>query len=404
MKKENGVTLLILAISVVIMIILTGAAINYGYNSLQATRLRNFTYEIEQVQGKVDTIYEKIKMGDNSYISLGANITESERALNTLKTVKNIDYSNLTEAQREEYYYQNTITTYRYISESNAKKYFDISSNPGDLIINFLTREVISVDGFNYKEMTYYRLYEIYDGSRMLGQVQSSESLSKSYPKSGLILRYDGIQNTLTGHNNATTVWKDISGNGRDGELQNFSFQEGSQWTSNGLTFDGENDGVWVGDKLKDMWKSDVYIEMTLNFNEASTRDILFGNHASSNAINIEKLRTNDLRFYWNAGKADLRYPGSVFEKANTPMTVGIALDKTAKTATAYINGEKFQTLASDYYTDNVDYNNGWIGRDSRTGETVLNGTIYAVRIYNRLLTEDEISSNYILDKERFEL
>ena len=47
-------------------------------------------------------------------------------------------------------------------------------------------------------------------------------------------------------------------------------------------------------------------------------------------------------------------------------------------------------------------FNNAWIGRDSRTNNTPLNGTISAVRIYNRTLSSEEVNSNYLEDKARF--
>ena len=67
-----------------------------------------------------------------------------------------------------------------------------------------------------------------------------------------------------------------------------------------------------------------------------------------------------------------------------------------------YVNGKFSETYKSDNYAENQDFTKVWIGRDSRTGETVMNGTIHAVRIYNRLLTQEEKNMNYITDKERF--
>lgn len=161
MKNDRGITLLVLAITVLIMAILVGATINYGVNSLSTAKLQNFSYEMQQIQGKVDSIYEKIKLGEESYIILGNNITESEDALTTLKLVKGINYSNILDSQREQYYYQDTFTYYRYLTESDLENLLDITSNPGDMIINFYTREVISVQGVVYDGVTYYTLSQL---------------------------------------------------------------------------------------------------------------------------------------------------------------------------------------------------------------------------------------------------
>lgn len=159
MKKEKGITLIILIIMVVLMAILITTTVNYGVNSSNSVKFQNFRYELEEVQGKVDAIYEKIKLGDESYITLGKEMTTSSEAMNTLQSVKNVDYSSImTDTQKEKYYYQDTYTYYRFFPESELKEEFQISSNPGDMIINFKTREVISVDGFTYDGKTYYML------------------------------------------------------------------------------------------------------------------------------------------------------------------------------------------------------------------------------------------------------
>ena len=160
MKAEKGITLISLVITVVLLIILAAVSINAGFDSIGTMKLQNFNYELQQVQGKVDTIYEKIKLGQTEYITLGSNITESTEAMQTLKTVKNIDYSNIAEEDKENYYYEETNTTYRYLTEAEVKEVLNISSNPGDMIINFITKEVISVEGFDYDDTTYYTLTE----------------------------------------------------------------------------------------------------------------------------------------------------------------------------------------------------------------------------------------------------
>ncbi|MCI9365459.1 MAG: hypothetical protein HFJ54_02320 [Clostridia bacterium] len=48
-------------------------------------------------------------------------------------------------------------TTYRYFTEEDLEKDLDITSKPGDVIINFTTKEVISVNGFKYEGKIYYK-------------------------------------------------------------------------------------------------------------------------------------------------------------------------------------------------------------------------------------------------------
>jgi len=162
MKNEHGITMITLIITIVLMMILAGVIIKYGTGSYDVVNYQNFQYELMQVQGKVDVIYEKIKLGTEEekaeYITLGNDITEYENAITTLYELTGIDYDNITQEERGDYYYQDTYTIYRYLSENEVKETFNLSSSPGDMIINFLTREVISVHGFEYEDTIYYRL------------------------------------------------------------------------------------------------------------------------------------------------------------------------------------------------------------------------------------------------------
>ena len=153
--------MLAIMITIVLMGILITATVNYGVNSLDTIKFQNFKYELEQVQGKVDTIYEKIKLGETDNLILGINVTDNPDARDTLEMVKGINYSRILDSQRENYYYQDKYTYYRYLSQYNVQNIFDISSEPGDLIINFKTREVISVKGFRFDDKTYYSLSDM---------------------------------------------------------------------------------------------------------------------------------------------------------------------------------------------------------------------------------------------------
>lgn len=161
MKKEAGITIFALVITILLMAILIGATVNYGVNSLETIKFQNFRYELEQVQGKVDTMYEKIKLGETDKLMLGSNVTDNEKAKNTLEMVRGINYSNILESQKDDYYYQDVFTYYRYLTQYDIQNLFDISSEPGDMIINFKTRDVISVDGFTFDDRTYYSLKDM---------------------------------------------------------------------------------------------------------------------------------------------------------------------------------------------------------------------------------------------------
>ena len=163
LKNEKGITLIVLLISIVIMLILVTAAINYGTNSAKEVQLQSFSYELQQIQGRVDSIYEKMKMENNSNfmqlngVYLGSNVGMSSAALDTLAKKKEIDYRTADQNDKN-IYPVSGYSIWRYFSKNNLEEYLDVKNASMDVLINFKTREVISVQGFLYDEKNYYML------------------------------------------------------------------------------------------------------------------------------------------------------------------------------------------------------------------------------------------------------
>ena len=166
MKSEKGITLIALLLTVLLMIILAGAAITYGGNSAKEVELQNFSYALQQIQGKVDTIYEKMSMDKNStYTALdgknmGVSVVLSDEAHKTLKKITGYDYYASGSSSNPDLYHNGNGTDayYRYFSKSDLDRILDIKNSKIDVIINFKTREVISVKGQVREERTYYHL------------------------------------------------------------------------------------------------------------------------------------------------------------------------------------------------------------------------------------------------------
>lgn len=165
-KKESGITILALVITVVIMLILVSAGIHYGTNSISEVKLQNFSYELQQIQGRVDSISEKMGMENNSFYvvsngqTMGQNIRASNEAVDRLYKLKGIDYKNALTSNKDLY---PTVydSIYRYFTAKDLESQLDIKNAKLDVIINFKTREVISVKGQTHEEKTYYRLEDL---------------------------------------------------------------------------------------------------------------------------------------------------------------------------------------------------------------------------------------------------
>ncbi len=165
LKSEKGITLVILLITVIIMVILASVGITYGTASADEVQLQTFSYELQQIQGRVDVIHEKMNLeSETSYITLngkvlGQNITSSSAAVGTLKRVTGKDYN--TTSDGELYLNGGTNTIYRYFSKKALQQQLEIKNAKLDVIINFKTREIISVKPHKYEGKSYYRLEDI---------------------------------------------------------------------------------------------------------------------------------------------------------------------------------------------------------------------------------------------------
>ena len=235
------------------------------------------------------------------------------------------------------------------------------------------------------------------------GESSSDNNINNiPYISDNLVLYLDGINNAGSSHNSAATTWKDLSGNNNDAELKNINNTYNSGWKEKGLQLDGNDDGIYLGNKIKDLFKTSNTIEFCLMFNESNSRDILMGNYTNTYDINYEKYMNNRSRIYFNhfeldtAGKNDAFPVGSV-------ITITYVFRKEKSVIDLYVNGNFFETCTSNLFKDfSYDFLDVWLGRDFRTGSTVTKGTIYSVRMYSDELTNSEIQTNYYTDQERF--
>lgn len=228
-------------------------------------------------------------------------------------------------------------------------------------------------------------------------------SSSNSYVSTGLILHYDSINNTGVGHNPVTTTWKDLSGNGIEGNKVNFNNNSASGFTSNGLVFDGQNDYVTAGNS------GSIGIENYLSI----TAWVKFGNVADNVRVgniigkynhiphfNFEGHTSGRLRFYWNGGQIDFFGTKDLRGVWHNVAVVRNKLDDTIK---LYIDG-----VLDAQRTAGTNISPSWplkIGDDYRNNNLPaipFNGHIGSILVYNKALTENEIKQNYKIDKSRF--
>jgi hypothetical protein len=211
-------------------------------------------------------------------------------------------------------------------------------------------------------------------------------------------------------------TWKDVSGNANNGTL------------TNGPTFNSTNSGTIVFDGSNDYVSSSLVSTQILSNNQFTANYWLqITGSARGDFFNIKNFNTlvDDIGFYiesTNKLTAYFKVQGTVSNNGvggggtsisnttlsrNTIYNITCMKDASQKIV-MYINGVlDNNTYSSATNTANVASSSLWIG-SNRSGTTTPSfpfiGNIYNVQIYNRALSQSEVTQNYNALKSRFGL
>ncbi len=255
---------------------------------------------------------------------------------------------------------------------------------------------------------------------------ESTASLVNSYVSTGLVLVLNGEFNGATIHSNDTNTWMDISGNGNNGTLVDFAFNDESGWRHNGLHFTG-NEYVSLPNLDLDEMTVEVVCRLdTDNDPENTTLNIIGNQNYGGISLAYDTLNnvlpTRRGRFSFSVSNSDGTtsvLPAESTSSANKVYSVSGSFGKIGLTDNLVTDNMVYQTmvqlLSVNGEVTGMDYHQTYqkpatgstfvIGGTPLVGagaNTEFKGTIYSIRIYNRALTEEEIKENYEIDKVKY--
>lgn len=218
----------------------------------------------------------------------------------------------------------------------------------------------------------------------------------KLYSLDQLMLMYDGIENKPYGHSLDTGYWYDQSDSGRIGKLVNCT------WEGNGLVFDATQKSY-----VTDIGRMDFLTPFTIE-TVVSTHAIVSGGNnivANSQSGGYE-LRINDSKYAFmvHSGGSYKRVSG--YEVVlNQPTYICGKYD--GNTICIYQDGTLVSSLDATGTIKNPDKNTVLMLGTNPSGSSpesgyYYTGKIFAVRIYNRALSDEEIADHYAKDYMRF--
>lgn len=210
---------------------------------------------------------------------------------------------------------------------------------------------------------------------------------SNPYVSDGLIMWLDGIKNGTNGaHESTLTTWVDQTGNGWD-------------WTNSGATV-GDKSVIFSKSGTTFLYRSYQSVPANAAMIEIVAKKTTggciltgFGRNKVGN-MNIPSTG-NNLVFHTSAGSG---------ADKNTAFDFGTTGQIHSANSAGYLDGQAIQSFASSAADWQYEYPTIGLYRGSAgTGrEYKFNGEIYCIRLYNRVLTQQEILANYAADVARF--
>ena len=154
-KDNKGITLVSLIITIIIMSILVSVVTYSGIDTYKNAKITNFVAQMQLIQTKVDDLVETKTIEEINDLGLQEITTEEQ------KNIISMAYNN----QEITSY---TITDYKLITADNLLDLFEIEDIENDIMVNFKTREVVSVNGIEYEGITYYTQYKLPNGQAII--------------------------------------------------------------------------------------------------------------------------------------------------------------------------------------------------------------------------------------------
>lgn len=402
MKNNKGITLIALIITIVVLLIIAGISISGGITGIEEANDNRTMTELEKVQHAITQRYSKFELTKDTSLIVGTKIDD----LPTIPTP-----TGETKAPTWKVF---QVTSGATVSTHPERKYYRLSKsdlenlgltgneNGSSYIVNYYSGEIFDENKKQTSKGTVLYKTAIENEASELGD---------EYIKDGMQVWYDGINNTGSGHSNNTTIWKDLSGNGRDGIMTNVTLG------SNYAEFSGvKNSWVNLGE-INDFTNA-ITLEAMVSVPEGlnKEKDIICNQQLGGACLRLYSNKPEFVVYLQNIGYVVLqsnisvpinkichivgRYSGTDFK---------IYLNGVEQTDITIMNGNRNQ-ISTVVFNNNTIINPlantvmalGCNPYGNYSEINYFKGKIFDAKIYNRALSEDEIHHNYILDKARY--
>lgn len=228
---------------------------------------------------------------------------------------------------------------------------------------------------------------------------QGNELLYPNPVKDGLILYYD--MKAMSNNSEIKNILKDLSGKNSDAELKNFNYTSESGYSNKGLKFDGVDDYINTINTIKRTSK-DISIELNIGNIDISRnwQYLVYLKDITSNKQVSVLIHAGMLDVHISNGTTTQHAYYSTSE-LNKHITVTLTGD-TDMTQNVYIEGKKVSLLSGTINSNISVFSNEL--NITRAYNDINKSSLKSIKLYDRILNDQEIQHNYQLEKERWEL
>ena len=214
------------------------------------------------------------------------------------------------------------------------------------------------------------------------------------YVEEGMVLHYDGVNNTGKGHSNTASTWKDLSGKGNDGNFSKTPNTSNFYWKENCIVLSNNKKNVYVDTPLS-LNNSERTIIYTVDASNLS--GTIWGDTDDNNSNGLFNYST----FLANRGAGtDIQNRYDYNFKREGIYNYAVSLSSSE--LKFYENGKLKTTIKN---TIGLKTNNNMrllAARYTGSNQSSSNIKMYNFLIYNRVLSDAEIEKTYYIDKEKY--
>ena len=182
--NKNGITVISLIITIVIMLILAVVTINVGTGEIEESRRVSFVTYMQTIQTKVDLIAEY-----EDYSNYGEELSDNNKQL--LQDILNSETEEFL-TTIESKYLKDFV---RYFDSSHIASDLEVENIDDEIVVDFNTREVISLNGIEYEDQMYYTQYYLPGGQALK---QQTEEVARTVSFGDITSNIDGLNATFT--------------------------------------------------------------------------------------------------------------------------------------------------------------------------------------------------------------